>query len=258
MSPVKAIKAAYFSPSGGTKRAAMLLCEQFGLSVEYIDCTCPPAKLPTAIPVAKDELLVLALPVYGGFGPRVEGLFSQLRGQGGPCVILAAYGNRDYENALAAAARQMTEQGFVCVGGIAPITRTPPLWRKGAGRLRKCAPVPRRPARRCGRTPQTPAPHWAQPGQGPLQPLRALCACLPCRSAERAAGSGQHKMRQLPCVPFFLPDVCLAVRYQPDEGLVGGKLLCPPRGGVVRVKKEGPENISGPFPVLNRCGRTLR
>ena len=100
MSPIKAIKAAYFSPSGGTKRAAVLLCEQFGLPAEYIDCTCPPAKLPAVIPVAKDELLVLALPVYGGFGPRVEGLFGQLRGQGGPCVILAAYGNRDYDDAL--------------------------------------------------------------------------------------------------------------------------------------------------------------
>ncbi|WP_419509265.1 4Fe-4S binding protein [Candidatus Allofournierella excrementavium] len=134
MSPIKAIKAAYFSPSGGTKRAAVLLCEQFGLPAEYIDCTCPPAKLPAAIPVAKDELLVLALPVYGGFGPRVEGLFGQLRGQGGPCVILAAYGNRDYENALAAAARQMAEQGFVCVGGIAPITPHVSAPSLGAGR----------------------------------------------------------------------------------------------------------------------------
>ena len=134
MSPIKAIKAAYFSPSGGTKRAAVLLCEQFGLPAEYIDCTCPPAKLPAVIPVAKDELLVLALPVYGGFGPRVEGLFSQLRGQGGPCVILAAYGNRDYENALAAAARQMAEQGFVCVGGIAPITPHVSAPSLGAGR----------------------------------------------------------------------------------------------------------------------------
>ena len=134
MSPIKALKAAYFSPSGGTKRAAVLLCEQFGLPAEYIDCTCPPAKLPAVIPVAKDELLVLALPVYGGFGPRVEGLFSQLRGQGGPCVILAAYGNRDYENALAAAARQMAEQGFVCVGGIAPITPHVSAPSLGAGR----------------------------------------------------------------------------------------------------------------------------
>lgn len=134
MRPIKAIKVAYFSPSGGTKRAAVLLCEQFGLPAEYIDCTCPPAKLPAVIPVAKDELLVLALPVYGGFGPRVEDLFSQLRGQGGPCVILAAYGNRDYENALAAAARQMTEQGFVCVGGIASITPHVSTLSLGAGR----------------------------------------------------------------------------------------------------------------------------
>ena len=134
MSPIKAVKAACFSPSGGTKRAAMLLCGQFGLPAEPIDCTCPPAKLPAVIPVAKDELLVLALPVYDGFGPRVEGLFSQLRGQGGPCVILTAYGNRDYENALAAAARQMAEQGFVCVGGIAPITPHVSAPSLGAGR----------------------------------------------------------------------------------------------------------------------------
>lgn len=122
MSPIRGVKTAYFSPSGGTLRAAELLCEQFGLPTEYINCTCPPATLPTAIQVEKDELLVLAFPVYGGFPPRVEGLFRQLRGQGGPCVVMAAYGNRHYDNALAVAAQQMEQQGFVCVGGIAPIT----------------------------------------------------------------------------------------------------------------------------------------
>ena len=176
MSPIKAIKAAYFSPSGGTKRAAVLLCEQFGLPAEYIDCTCPPAKLPAAIPVAKDELLVLALPVYGGFGPRVEGLFGQLRGQGGPCVILAAYGNRDYENALAAAARQMKEQGFVCVGGIAPITPHVSAPSLGAGRpdeedMPTFAAFARKVLAACENAPLRPA---ALPGDAdaPRKPLR--------------------------------------------------------------------------------------
>ena len=176
MSPIKAIKAAYFSPSGGTKRAAVLLCEQFGLPAEYIDCTCPPAKLPAAIPVAKDELLVLALPVYGGFGPRVEGLFGQLRGQGGPCVILAAYGNRDYENALAAAARQMAEQGFVCVGGIAPITPHVSAPSLGAGRpdeedMPAYAAFARTELAACENAPLRPA---ALPGDAdaPRKPLR--------------------------------------------------------------------------------------
>ena len=176
MSPIKAIKAAYFSPSDGTKRAAVLLCEQFGLPAEYIDCTCPPAKLPAVIPVAKDELLVLALPVYGGFGPRVEGLFSQLRGQGGPCVILAAYGNRDYENALAAAARQMAEQGFVCVGGIAPITPHVSAPSLGAGRpdeedMPAFAAVAQKVLAACENEPLRPA---ALPGDAdaPRTPLR--------------------------------------------------------------------------------------
>ena len=178
MSPINAIKAAYFSPSGGTKRSAVLLCEQFGLPAEYIDCTCPPAKLPAVIPVAKDELLVLALPVYGGFGPRVEGLFGQLRGQGGPCVILAAYGNRDYENALAAAARQMKEQGFVCMGGIAPIPPHVSAPSLGAGRpdeedMPVFAAFARKVLAACENAPLRPA---ALPGDAdaPRKPLRPV------------------------------------------------------------------------------------
>ena len=134
MGTIRAVKVACFSPSGGTKRAAGLLCDAFGLPAEFIDCTCPPAALPPDIPVEKDELLVLAFPVYGGFAPRVEGLFRQLRGRGGPCVLLAAYGNRHYDNALAAAARQMTGQGFVCVGALACITPHVFAPKLGAGR----------------------------------------------------------------------------------------------------------------------------
>lgn len=102
MKPSK-LQLAYFSPCGGTLRAAELLCGQFeGVPVERVNMTCPPGALPGVIPVKKEELLVLAFPVYGGVPPRVEGLFRQLKGQGGPCVLLAAYGNRAYEDALAA------------------------------------------------------------------------------------------------------------------------------------------------------------
>ncbi|WP_394964152.1 4Fe-4S binding protein [Candidatus Allofournierella excrementigallinarum] len=200
MSPIKAVKAAYFSPSGGTKRAAMLLCGQFGLPAEPIDCTCPPAKLPAVIPVAKDELLVLALPVYGGFGPRVEGLFSQLRGQGGPCVILTAYGNRDYENALAAAARQMTEQGFVCVGGIAPITPHVFAPSLGAGRPDKedmpaFAAFAKKVLAACESEPLRPAalPGDANAPRKPLRPIgrsRDKERCNHCGRCVRACPAG--------------------------------------------------------------------
>lgn len=200
MSPIKAVKAAYFSPSGGTKRAAVMLCEQFGLPAEYIDCTCPPAKLPASIPVEKDELLVLALPVYGGFAPRIEGLFSQLWGQGGPCVILAAYGNRDYENALAAAARQLSGQGFVCVGGIAGVT--PHVFAPGLGAGRPdeedkaaFAAFAQKVLAACGGQPLRPV---AMPGDAdaPRKPLRPIGRsrdeerCNHCGRCVRACPAG--------------------------------------------------------------------
>ena len=178
MSAVRAVKLAYFSPSGGTKRAAELLCAQLALPVEAIDCTCPPAKLPEAVPVEKDELLVLAFPVYGGFPPRVEGLFRQLCGQGGPCVLLAAYGNRHYDNALAAAARQMAGQGFVCVGGIACITPHVFAPSLGAGRpdeedVPAFSAFARRALEACEETPLRPA---ALPGDAdaPRKPPHAM------------------------------------------------------------------------------------
>ena len=135
MKPSK-LQLAYFSPCGGTLRAAELLCGQFeGVPVERVNMTCPPGALPGVIPVKKEELLVLAFPVYGGVPPRVEGLFRQLKGQGGPCVLLAAYGNRAYEDALAAAAAQLTRQGFVCVGAwpVLPPMCSRPVWAR-AGR----------------------------------------------------------------------------------------------------------------------------
>lgn len=211
MGTIRAVKAACFSPSGGTKRAAGLLCDAFGLPAEFIDCTCPPAALPPDIPVEKDELLVLAFPVYGGFAPRVEGLFRQLRGRGGPCVLLAAYGNRHYDNALAAAARQMTGQGFVCVGALACITPHVFAPKLGAGRpdeadrevLRafaehvackgkmffRCSGA-RGAARRRRRAPQAAPCHGPHAGQTALQRLWPLRAGLPHRRAGQADECG--------------------------------------------------------------------
>ena len=88
------LRLAYFSPCGGNPagRGAFCAGNLRGIPAERVDMTCPPSALPGTIPVGQEELLVLAFPVYGGVPPRIKGLFGQLRGQGGPCVLMAAYG----------------------------------------------------------------------------------------------------------------------------------------------------------------------
>ena len=105
---------AYFSPTGGTKRALEAVCGLLGGESEYLPLTGPDKKEKTFGP---EELLVLALPVYAGQIPAVPGLLDGLKGDNTPCILLATYGNRHYDNALAQMKRLMEARGFRCVGG---------------------------------------------------------------------------------------------------------------------------------------------
>lgn len=109
---------AYFSPSGGTKAACELVGGLFG-GEEYINLG---GRERAQRSFGKDELLVLALPVYAGQMPAVPGLLDGLKGEDTPCVILATYGNRHYDDTLAQVKRILGEQGFRCAGAAAVIT----------------------------------------------------------------------------------------------------------------------------------------
>lgn len=109
---------AYFSPSGGTKRACELVGGLFDAK-EYVDLG---GRERAQRHFSKDELLVLALPVYAGQMPAVPGLLDGLKGENTPCVILATYGNRHYDDTLAQVKRILGEQGFRCAGAATVIT----------------------------------------------------------------------------------------------------------------------------------------
>ena len=112
------VKGAYFSPSGGTRRAVELICGLFG-PAELLDLG---GRERSAAHYGPDELLVLGLPVYAGQMPAIPGLLDGLRGENTPCVIVAAYGNRHYDDTLAQMKRRMGAKGFRCVGGAAVVT----------------------------------------------------------------------------------------------------------------------------------------
>ena len=115
------VRAAVFSASGGTAIAAMRVADALSSDVEIIDQT-PLSSRDEEIAFASDEICIMAAPAYGGNIPLVPNMFTNLKGDQTPCVLVAAFGNREAENNWAQMNKIATENGFVVVGAIKVIT----------------------------------------------------------------------------------------------------------------------------------------
>lgn len=129
---------AIFSPTYGTAHAASILAEQLSLNIatdkiRKLDLTLPSAR-ETQHYFSDSDLVIAGAPVYGGQLPPVPGLFENLHGNQTPCVLLAGYGNRHYDDALAQLKGLMIRQGFLPVGAIACIIPHVFSEKVGAGR----------------------------------------------------------------------------------------------------------------------------
>lgn len=107
----------HFSPTGGTRRAALLLAQHIASEVEEIDLTLP--QLPEK-EFAPQDVVLVAGPVYGGRLPAlmVERL-RQFAGGGARAVSAAVYGGRAYEDALVELDDLLEAQGFCVTAGTA-------------------------------------------------------------------------------------------------------------------------------------------
>ncbi len=128
------VTVAYFSPTDGTRKAAEALAGFLTQSPVMLDLTRRKNRKQEII-FKEKELLLAAAPVYGGQLPKVrEELFSNLRGNGTPCIVMAAYGNRHYDDTLAQMKEILRARGFVCIGAIAPVIPHIFSEKLGAGR----------------------------------------------------------------------------------------------------------------------------
>ena len=106
---IKKASALYFSPTGGTKKIAERIAACAYESYEYLDVTVQAAEQS----FGPDELVVLAVPVYGGRVPwPVSERLAHVTAQGTPAVIVAVYGNRAFEDALLELRTMAEERGF--------------------------------------------------------------------------------------------------------------------------------------------------
>lgn len=110
----------YFSPTGGTKKYLQSF-RTMDKQVKWWDLT---YKDPGEIHLKEDELLIIAFPVYYGrlpllFLQRLEGL----RGTSTPAILLAVYGNRDFDDALLEMKEFLLERSFLPYAGGALVAK---------------------------------------------------------------------------------------------------------------------------------------
>lgn len=111
----------FFSPTGGTKKVADILCGAWKQDVTEIDLSdCENRKLDEII--EKDSLCIIAAPVFGGRIPDMAvSMLRRLNGDQAKAVVIAVYGNRAYEDALLELKDAAEAAGFHILAGIGAV-----------------------------------------------------------------------------------------------------------------------------------------
>ena len=110
-----------FSPTGGTEKAARLLCSGLGTVNRVIDLA--DQKFAEAeVSAEEDTVAVVAIPAFEGRmpGPAADRL-KQVKGNGAPCVLVGVYGNRAYDNLLKEMEAVVKADGFRVAAAVAAV-----------------------------------------------------------------------------------------------------------------------------------------
>lgn len=109
----------YFSPTGTTEKVVNGIAEEFG-SYSKIDLSNRQSDIHRSF--EKQDVCIVGVPSYGG---RVPGValerMKEYRGNGAKVVLIAVYGNRDYEDTLIELKDFFTERGFSCLAAVSAV-----------------------------------------------------------------------------------------------------------------------------------------
>lgn len=123
-----------FSPTGGTHKAAEILCsawEQEPIVVDLTDRTRDFSQLL----LNKGDVAVVAVPSYGGRVPAAAaGRLRLVRGGGATAVIIAVYGNRAYEDTLKELQDIVCAADFYCAAAVSAVAQQSIAHQFAAGR----------------------------------------------------------------------------------------------------------------------------
>jgi len=114
----------YFSPTGTTQTVlrGMFDAERYHAALSEYDLTNMECA-GTQLALSADDLAIFGFPVYGGRVPKaaLERL-RNIKGENTPAVLIATYGNRDYDDALLECADVLVPKGFRVFAAAAVVT----------------------------------------------------------------------------------------------------------------------------------------
>lgn len=124
----------FFSPTGGTKKAADMLASGLAGEIRSVDLTDSKTNF-SNVSLEGDDIAVIAVPSYGGRvpGPVAERL-SAIRGNGAKAVLVCVYGNRAYEDTLIELQDTAKQAGFHIIAAVAAIAEHSIAHQYAAGR----------------------------------------------------------------------------------------------------------------------------
>ena len=121
----------YFSPTGGTKKAADAVASGWG--AEFI-----PVDLLRGVPEitwTADDVCLMAVPSYGGRIPApVAETLSHMDGNGARAVLIAVFGNRAIDDTLLELSDVLKASGFRCAAAMEAVAQHSLIRGFGAGR----------------------------------------------------------------------------------------------------------------------------
>jgi len=126
----------YFSPTGTTRTTCARIAKALSAKkIIHYDVTLPGDLLTT---ILTEGVVIFGAPVYAGRVPELcLQRFASISARGLPCILVAMYGNREFEDALVEMRDVVTMQGFQVVAAAAFIgehSYSTPEWPIAAGR----------------------------------------------------------------------------------------------------------------------------
>jgi ferredoxin len=117
---IQSLKLVCFSPTGTTKTVIKSIARGFNHDhVELIDITKPRAR-EHGFMIGKDDLLIIAVPVYMGRVPSVlSAWLNSVKADNTPAVCVVVYGNRAFDDALLELKDSMEKCGCHVIAGAA-------------------------------------------------------------------------------------------------------------------------------------------
>lgn len=115
-----AVYSIYFSPTGGTEKVMKLLASAWE-SVMIIDLSVPEADYGDYNFSEKDVCLI-GIPVFEGRVPKIVlERISHMKANNTPAVLVAVYGNRDFNDALLELKNELMPMGFRPVAAVSTV-----------------------------------------------------------------------------------------------------------------------------------------